>query len=242
VRNPDFKTFSSLIKSNCIMSVKITDHYFEYNSQKYFRGNAHLLEIGTYGEKKNPLGSNSYLDPQNKVKREHMVNRVTKGLTAGINWNEASQKDVEVNGQVKVFGIGVSTAVGYTFSKVKSAKLKLYNLFINEGPLKAMLNGDASGARKYLADEGNDGRILSEVWVLMEGTLAEHFDTSTTIAAAVSVSGINLDITAKGGKSGSQTITLSAGTIFAYKMHKVKDWNKEKTQIEDMEADYYGMA
>lgn len=222
------------------MATKITDHYFEYGSQKYFRGNAHLLEICSYGQKKDPIGSESYIDPQNKVKREHLVGRVTKGMTVGIDWNQTTQAQVEVNGTVKVFGIGINLATSYAYSKVKSANVKLYNLFINEGPLKTMLNTDADGARNFMADEGDDARIVSEVWVVMEATLATHFDTSTSISAAVS--GVNLNLTAKGGTSGTQTITLSAGSVFAYKSHKVKDWNSGKTSIEDMEADYYGMA
>lgn len=219
------------------MSTKITDHYFEYGSLKYFRGNAHLLEICTYGEKKDPIGAEAYLDPQNKVKREHLVGKVTKGLTVSIDWSQTTQSSVEANGALKVFGIGVSAAATYTYSKVKSANVRLYNLFINEGPLKTLLNTDASGARNFLADEGSDGRIVSEVWVVMEATLSEHFDTSTSVTVAAS--GVNLNVTAKGGKSGTQTITLSAGTIFAYKMHKVKDWNSGKTEVKNLEADYH---
>jgi hypothetical protein len=220
------------------MSTKITDHFFEYGSQKYFRGNAHLVEMATYGEKKDPVGNEAYLDPQNKVSRDHVASRVTQGLTVAIDWSQTTQAEVEVNGTLKVFGVGVSTAVSYSYSKVKSAKVKLYNLYINEGPLKTMLNTDANGARNFLADEGNDGRIVGECWIVMDATLAEHFETSGSIITGVSVG--DLKVTAKGGKSGTQTITLSAGSVFAYKMYKVKSWNSGKTQIENLEADYYG--
>lgn len=222
------------------MATKITDNYFKFGTLKYFRGNAHLVEIGTYGEKKDPIGAKAYLDPQNKVKREHLVNRVSKGQPVGVNWSQTTEADLEVNGPIKVFGLNVNVAATYDYKMVSSANLKLYNLSIAEGPLKTMLNEDADGARKYLAKEGNDGRIVSEVWVVMEAELAEHFDTSGSIA--VSAKAVDLNVTAKGGKHGTQTITLSAGTTFAYKLHKVKDWNKDKTKIKDMEADYKGMG
>ncbi len=222
------------------MATHITDNYFKFGTLKYFRGNAHLVEIGTYGEKKDPIGPKAYVDPENKVKREHLVNRVSKGQPVGINWNQTTQADLEVNGSIKVFGLNVSVAATYDYKKVKTANLKVYNLSIAEGPLKTMLNQDADGARQYLADEGNDGRIVSEVWVVMEAELAEHFDTSGSLTVAVKAADLN--VTAKGGKHGTQTITLSAGTTFAYKLHKVKDWNKGKTKIEDMEADYKGMG
>jgi hypothetical protein len=222
------------------MSTKITTNYFEFGVHKYFRGNAHLVELGTYGEKKDPIGAKAYIDPQNKVKREYLVNRVSRGQPVGINWSQTTAATLEVNGPIKVFGLNLSVAASYDYKKVASANLKLYNLSIAEGPLKAMLNNDAGGARKYLAEEGKDGRIVSEVWVVMEAELAEHFDTSSSLV--VTEQNVDLRVTAKGGKHGTQTITLSSGTTFAYKLHKVKDWNKDKTRIEDMEADYKGMG
>lgn len=222
------------------MGTKITDNYFEFGVNRYFRGNAHLVELATYGEKKDPVGPKAYLDPQSKVKREHLVDRVVKGQPVGVNWSQTSRADLEVNGPIKVFGLNLSVAASYSAAKVASADLKLYNLSIAEGPLKAMLNNDAGGARSYLAEEGKDGRIVSEIWVVMEAELAEHFESSGSLT--VTEEDISLSVTARGGKHGTQTITLASGTTFAYKLHKVKDWNKGKTRIEDMEADYHGMS
>jgi hypothetical protein len=222
------------------MATKVTDNYFEFGVNKYFRGNAHLVEIATYGQKKDPVGPKAYIDPQNKVKRDYLVSRVDKGEPVGVDWNATTKADVEVNGPIMVFGVTANVAAGFSYEKVKTATLKLYNLSIPEGKLQALLNNDASPARNYLAEEGNDGRIVSEVWVVMEAELAEHFDTSGSILVAVN--GVDLNVTAKGGTCGTQTITLSAGTTFAYKLHKVKEWNKDKTRIENMEADYKGMG
>lgn len=222
------------------MAIRITDNYFEFGVHKYFRGNAHLVEIATFGEKKDPVGAKAYLDPQNKVKREYLINRVSKGKPVDIDWGQTTKAELEVNGSIKVFGLDVNTATDFRYEKAKSARLKLFNLSISEGKLQTMLNKDADGARNFLADEGNDGRIVSEVWIVMEAELAEHFDTSGSLA--VSAKDIDLNVTAKGGKHGTQTIKLSTGTTFAYKLHKVKNWNKGKKQIENMEADYKGMS
>lgn len=222
------------------MPSNITADYFEFGANKYFRGNAHLVEIGTYGEKKDPLGVKAYIDPQSKVVRQHLVGIVTKGSPVSVDWAQTTNAELEVNGEIRVFGLNMSVKTNYNRDTAKAADLKVYNLSIAEGPLKTMLNNDADGARKFLAEEGNDGRIVSEVWVVMEAVLAEHFNTSG--AVTVSAKDINLDVTASGGKSGTQTITLSAGTTFAYKLHKVNKWNSGKTRIEDMEADYKGMS
>jgi len=132
-------------------------------------------------------------------------------------------------------------AVSGSYEHAKSAKLELVKFGINEGPLTTMLNRDADGARQSLADEGADGRIVSEIWVLMKGELAEHFATSGTLNASVGAAGGELELTAKGGKYGSQTVVIAPGTTFAYLLYKVKKWNKDKTQIEDMEDDSKGM-
>ena len=219
------------------VSVKITEDYFEYGPLKYFRGNAHLMEIATYGEKKDPIGAKAYVDPESKVQRRYLVNRVVKGKPVAVDWGQTTKAAVEANGPVSVFGLKFDVGVSFTYEKLKTANLKLYNLSVSEEPLKNMLNGDADGAREFLADEGSDGRIVSEVWIVMEAELAEQFDTSGSIQ--VGVKEADLNVTAAGGKYGTQTITLSQGSVFAYKLHKVKSWNKGKTQIENMEADYH---
>jgi hypothetical protein len=229
----------NLNKGDPTVSINITENAFEYGTQKYFRGNAHLVELGTFGEKKDPIGAKAYVDPYDRVKADYLTDRVIKGKPVAVDWTQTSKAAVEVNGPVSVFGMQAEAAVAFTYEKIKSANLKLFNLSVDEHPLITMLNKDANAARNFLAEEGNDGRIISEVWVVMEAQLSEQFDTSGSVKVAAK--GVDISVTASGGKYGSQTITLSKGSIFAYKLHKVKDWNKGKTQIENMEADYKGM-
>ena len=40
------------------MGTNVTVNYFEYGVNKYFRGNAHIVALCTYGEKKDPIGAN----------------------------------------------------------------------------------------------------------------------------------------------------------------------------------------
>ena len=70
-----------------------------------------------------------------------------------------------------------------------------------------MLNQEADGARKILADEGKEGRICSGIWVWAEGEVAEHLASSTTVTASVDKESASLSITATGSKHGSQTVT-----------------------------------
>jgi hypothetical protein len=225
---------------------KVTKHYLEWGTQKYFRGKAENVELCSYGEKKDPIGANAYLAVQAKVQREHLAGKIQEVPPLTVDWNSASKADVEVNGEVQYFVLNAKTAKSASYEKVKSGHLELVKFFINEGPLQRMLNKEADGARKYLAEEGADGRIVSEIWVAMEAEMAEHFRNaaSTTSAASGALGPVQaaLEITASGGTQGSQTISLSPGTTFAYLMHKVNKWNKDKTQIEGLEDDRKGMG
>lgn len=224
------------------MATKITDNYFEYGNIKYFRGNAHLLKIGTFGEKKDPIGARAYLDPYSTVLSEYLEGRVHRGPVVTIDWTQTTKAALEVNGLLTFFGLNGKIETKVTYEKVKSAHLKLVNFSITEGHLLTMLNTDADGARNFLANEGSDGRIVSEIWVTMEAELADYFATSASSSVSAKAKGAELEITVMGGKYGSQTINISRGTTFGYKLHKVTNWSKGKTQIEDMEADYKGMG
>jgi hypothetical protein len=224
------------------METKVTEHYFQYETNKYFRGNAHSLRMGSFGEKKDPIGAKAYLDVQGTIKPEYLASRVKYNTTTKIDWSQTNKAEVEAEGAFKFFGLNINTAVNGTFDKAKNAKLEMISFTIDEGPLQKMLNEDADGARKYLADEGNDGRVVSEVWVVTDGELSEHFSTSGSVSVSANAVGNSLDVTAKGGKHGSQSIRLEEGVVFAYKLHKVKDWNRDKTRIENLEADWKGIG
>jgi hypothetical protein len=232
------------------MPTNITDHYFEFGMFKYYRGNAHLVDIASFGEKKGGSaipGSSPYLAVYGKVARNYLdeANRVQLTHKAEINWNQTTKAQVEVNGRLKYFVLGGKMEADVSYEQAKSAHLKLINFAISEGPLMTMLNTDADSARSFLADEGNDARIVSEVWVAAQAELADHFETygTATRGGQVSAKAIEgtLELTATGGRHGSQTIILSPGTTFAYKLHKVTNWSHNKTHIDKLDDDYYGM-
>lgn len=222
------------------MATKITDHYFKHNTIKYFRGKADDIELATFGQKKDPIGAKSYVAKEGNVSRKHLVGRVDEGKPVSISWSDATKATLEINGQLQVFGLDLgATAKPLNYKDISRTNLKLYNLSIGEGQLKKMLNNDANAARNFLAEEGKDGRIVSNVWLVMEAETAEYF--SSVPSLTFSVNGSALNLTAKGGKQGTRTLSLTGGDTFAYGLHKVKKWNKGKTQIENMEDDYKGM-
>lgn len=223
------------------MGTQLTEHFFEYNGRKYFRGNSENVEICAYGEKKGALTKSPYMAVQNKVKSEHLDGRVHGLGMVSIDWNKTTKADIGAKGFLNVFGVSGGRAVSTSFDAAKSGKVKLVGFGINEGPLRVMLNTDADGARKYLADEGGDGRIASEIWVAMSAEMANKFSATAGYSVSANVGGLGLDISLKGSTGGSEKITISKDTTVAYALHKVKDWDKGKTKIENLEDDYDGL-
>lgn len=223
------------------MATKVTEHFFEYDNMKFFRSNAHNVVLGTYGKKHDPIGPKAYLEPESKIKSDHLDSRTIYLTRVNFDWSTASKAEVEAGANLKFFGLGKSVAGTFTYGDAKDGKLELIALCINPGPLKTMLNTEADGARNFLAREGGDGRVVSQVWLVVDAELGAMFDTYGEGGVKVSAFGSDLSVEISGGKSGSSTLTVSPGTTFAYRLHKVSDWNKDKTRIEDMEDDYKGM-
>jgi hypothetical protein len=227
--------------------VKITKNFFLYNGVRYFRGAAENTVLAACGEKKDPIGPRASLTVYNTIPREHLKGRVRHIRVNEIDWNSQSRGEVETEGKLNYFTVSGSGTGTFSYEKAKSARLRLTKFVIDEGDLKAMLNRDAGAARKFLADTGKDGRVVSGVFVVLEGQLEQSFATAVSSGGSVSASltkAAELQVTANhaGGKSGSTTITLARHSSFAYVLHKVKKWNRDKTVIEELELDTHGMG
>jgi len=145
-------------------TTKIKDHYFEYENMKYFRDNASALKLGTYGEKKDPAGSKSHVDPQGNIQVEYLTSEVVTGpIIASIVWSQTNRNDFEINGNVRYFGVNGDLHLDGSYEKAKAANLVLARFLIIENQLKKLLNTKASGAKNLLADDGNDARRVTNI-------------------------------------------------------------------------------
>ncbi len=223
---------------------KVAAHWFLYNGAKYFRDVAENVGPATIGKKRDPLGPKASLDVYGQVAPAHLKGRIRDVTVVDVNWESQSKGEVEINVGLKYFTASGSGMAGFSYEKAKSARLKLAKFVIDEGDLRAMLNNDADAARKYLAEEGQDARIVSTWWVVFEGDLAQTFSTAATSNGSITASltkAAELQITAShsGSTQQSSTIVLKKGVVFAYAMHKVSKWNKDKTRIEDLALDLH---
>lgn len=222
------------------MGTKITDDYFNYGTVKYFRGAAENVKIGSYGMKRDPIGSKAHLEVQATVKAEHLARRVKYVLTTPIDWTLAATAGVQLNVPLNFHGLNGAVNFALNFGAATRESLHLSKFLIVKANLQDMLNNDAVNARKALADEGADARICSAVWVGVSADLAEHFSAHALTSGSFIAGPSGLDFTVTGGSSGSQTISLAAsGSTFAYLLEKATKWSNHKTHIDDMKEDYH---
>lgn len=219
--------------------IAIKDSYFKApDGNRYFRRNAPAVAIGSYGEKKEPITQANYLAVDGHIIYDLLNGKIKKLAPVQVDWAHESKADVEAN--VELYFVVGGTAQ-FTHQKAIEAHLKLTRFLIEQSTLESLLNNDAGKARVAMKEEGNDARVCSSIWVVMSGDLAERFNTSVSLEVSGSISKA-LSITAKGGGawSGSEKITFSSGTVFAYGLHKVKKWNGDK--IKEMEDDWQSLG
>jgi hypothetical protein len=218
--------------------VEIKDSYFKApDGNRYFRRNAPQVEIGSYGEKKEPITEANYLDVDGHIRYGLLDGKIRELPSVPIDWERENRADVEA--YVEWYFVVDGTAA-FKYQKAKEAHLKLVQFDIEKGALQRVLNNDANIARNAMKEEGNDARVCWSIWVVMSGTLAERFDTAVSLQVEGTVSE-GLSVTAQGGDewSGSETITLSPGTVFAYGLYKVQDW--DGNMIGALEDDWSGV-
>jgi hypothetical protein len=225
---------------------RVDKHTFVYNGERYFRDKSEDVLMCSYGEKEDPLGTKASLNVTNHVDRNLLKGRVRYVTTADVDWSRQAKVDVEAQGGLKYFVVSGEAGASFSYEKAKSAKLKLAKFVIDEGPLQQMLNTEATGARRFLAQEGRDGRIVSTIWVVVEAKIAESFAASGTKTADIeaevlSAAKVRISTKASASAKGRTTIVWEPGTTFAYLMHRVSKWNKDKSRVEELDIDAKGL-
>lgn len=220
------------------MSIKITDRYFKYGGHKYFRVSAHETGMGSYGQKRVPLGKVGYLEVAGRIAPRHLADERITTTVVGIDWEQVTQADIGLSGQLNYLGVGINSSHNFTLDAARSAHLKLVSFSIDENPLTRVLNREANFVRRQMEEEGNDARVVSKIWVVMEAELAEDIGTGTLNSSEVDYAGASLKLDIQGSSRRRSTVTLEPGTTFAYRLSKVTKWNRGHTVIEDMKLDY----
>jgi hypothetical protein len=236
-----------LVQSAHAEEVGLTTSYFKFSSIRYFRGKAENVSLGSYGPKKEPITSTNYLSVDGRITASLLDSKakIQVAKPVEVHWNQYTKATVEADKKVMAFGIRAEKAHEVGFVDLDTANLRLVKLYSDNGNMKATLNA-SKGAINSLRINGSDGRVVSELWVVMEADLASFFAAAGSIEVKASGSPGGVKVKANESKSvatsKSYTIELSPGSTFAYLLVKVKKWNdKSQTRVEQTEDDMSGL-
>jgi len=215
-------------------SIKITQSEFKINGVRYFRTKSEDVELCSYGKKEAPVFGSNFLVVRNKIHKDVLASAPIKiGEPVTVDWSKASK--AEINANVKY--LSVDGKMGLTLEKARSASLKLVKISIDYGLVIEAINqvDDALQAMK-LANR----RIVTDIWIAVEATLAEKVSTEATVK--VTATGLQLVIGANATNTSASKVVLGKGTTFAYLLMKASRFNRTETKVEDLEVDQQGMG
>lgn len=220
-------------------STKVAKQYLKHNNIKYFRSKAENVQLGSYGRKKDAVGAMAYLSVHDRVDPKNMVGRARFLGRTTIDWDSTSSSEWESSGAVTYLTVNGRGSATAGLRSARRAHLELIKLGMDAGDLQQMLNRAAGKARRYLRDEGNDARFVSEIYVVVEAEIAESFASAVAsggevVAKLTKALSLEFEADHRHSSGGSVSVIPSRGTTFAYGMHKVARWDGDRiTRLED---------
>lgn len=220
-------------------NVAIKDNHLTYNGVKYFRGHAEMVELGSIGEKRSPITSQNYLEVKDRIPAGKINDYGTvKTSLVEINFTETTSASITATVQAVIGGVPIGLAPSIAWTKLSNYELKMVKFSVLTNEMKAAANHSPQKLES-LADWGNDARIAHQIWVVMDAKYAVAYNRSGS--ATLSVAGGVLQASVSNDTSGAYTVKIPAGTTFAYLLAKI-DWNRGKTQIDDLDDDQWSFS
>ena len=155
--------------------VVIKNSHFTYGGIQYFRANAHLLTVGSYGEKKSPITEPNYLFAKGVIPAPKLA--TIEATVVDIDFRQSNEADIFA----KVHPVQLEFAGGSLSHARRAAsegKLKLVMLHMLPVKMQAAIN-DSPQVRDNLNDYGNDARVVLQTWVIMEAEMADRVETNS---------------------------------------------------------------
>ncbi|MEZ4384467.1 MAG: hypothetical protein R3A79_24275 [Nannocystaceae bacterium] len=199
---------------------KVTPSTLKFEGIRYWRKKANEAKLGAVGQKMTPAAGKNYF--QKKQDAPDGIYKVTIDARTTISSANANSWGVSA-GASNIEG-GVSHSSDY------KGTITAYKMRIDIGNLRGNLRYETNRNNRHLSalkDEGNGGRLISAVWILVAGDESKEECYSGDLAVTNGV--WKVSTTAEGCSSNSWTI--SPGSVIAYEMVKVDKWdNREIVQ------------
>jgi hypothetical protein len=216
----------------------VKNNHLHFNGKNYFRGGSEDIKLGSYGEKKSPLTQTNYLEHQSRIPAPKL--KVRDATEVDIDFTKSTKADILANINVAAVFKG-SSSTGY--EQLKSGQLRLVKLTLANEDVKDAANASPK-VIEDLIDYGNDARIATQIWVVLEAELAKSFTASKSFEVSANAGIVKVSGSGNGSVNGSMEVLLPSGMCFAYLLGKL-DWDatskKNKTRITKVTDDQWSL-
>lgn len=199
---------------------EVTPSTLKHEGVRYWRKKASEAKLGSVGQKMTPAAGKNYFqkeqDAPDGIYKVTIDGRTTISSASANSWGVSAGAS-NVQGGVSHSGEYKGTITAY--------KMRI-DLGNRPGDLRYETNRHI-GHLNALKNEGNGGRLISAVWILIAGdeSKSECYSGDLTVTNGV----WKVSTTASGCSSNSWTI--EPGSIIAYEMVKVDKWNNEELTV-----------
>jgi hypothetical protein len=223
-------------------NVVVAENHLTFGGIAYFRGGAENAEIGSSGEKREPITKQNYLEVKDRIPIAKIS--MTRATVADIDFTKTSKSSFNTVVSAIIQGVPVQLSGGATFDKLKSGELKLVKFTVLNNDMRDAINSSHK-ALQNLIEWGNDARVVTQVFNVIEAKLANQFDNDVAVDLSIGVKGLEAKAGGSGSTSGETSVQISKNTCFAYMLAKI-DWDanqkKNITKAVDLDDDQWSFS
>lgn len=206
-----------------------------YAGNDYYKANASVAGIGAVGEKRTPVTKANFIEVKDRISADKL--KIREIGPVKIDSQRTNKLDFLANVNLaKVFKIG---SVDTAYEDVLKSDLQLVFMAVDVNDMVEAINRSPR-IREDLDRWGNNARVVTSGFVIVEAKTARDLSSSTDVEAEVNVHGITIKPKLGVSTNDRTEVVFPVGSLYAYGLHKLF-WDKKSGRVEDLKFDGHGL-
>jgi hypothetical protein len=194
----------------------------KFNGREFWRGGSESVELGDIGEIRTPLGKPSWFESKDRIAGKKLK---VKNL-GNITIDSKRTSKLEFLGSIKIAKVFPMCEGSQAYESVVERKLELMYLELETDDVVDAINS-SPGLREKLKDFGNDARICTGIFVVVNAETRKRFEVNTSNEAEFTIYGLTFNPKVNASAGGDTTIKIEKGRVFGYAIAKCI-WDEPK--------------
>lgn len=187
----------------------------KFNGREFWRGGSESVELGDVGEIRTPLGKPSWFESKDRIQGKKLK---VKNL-GNITIDSKRTSKLEFLGNIKVAKVFPMCEGSQAYESVVERKLELLYLELETDDVLEAINSSPA-LRDKLKGWGNDARICTGVFIVVNAETRKRFEVTTKNEAEFTIYGLTFNPQVNASAGGDTTIKIEKGRCFGYAISK----------------------